>query len=220
MVLSIDYFHTHHDLRKLRKLTCPKTLLNMKEILLIVILISFPFLGSSQIQLDHGQKNEFGFYYYKDPISYKLYIDSAYKGNRINLSETFIPFYVKKKGVSCKRRKVVIGTNSNFLDTRYGKTPVSLIPDVIELSSEEYEYLKFEMVDEKIYRRINKMDRKLFFTEFIYPGSNIIKREIDQKTLLAVMFRIMSEGMILYRNELSGDLELPQGEYHWRSPYE
>jgi hypothetical protein len=34
------------------------------------------------------------------------------------------------------------------------------------------------------------------------------------------MNRLIIEGIVLYQNELSGDIELPQQEYYWRSPFQ
>ncbi|WON93780.1 hypothetical protein [Sphingobacterium sp. UGAL515B_05] len=191
----------------------------MTKIISLIFILCLSWQSYSQEKLDHGLANEFGFYHFKNDRMYKEFIDNAYK-DRSQLSISFLTVYVKKNGFFSKKKMAVIGTDNWILNSRYKGIPVSKIPTVIKLSKKEFKNLRFYIVDEAIYRFINKMDRKMFYDKYIYPGSNILIRELDVKTKHAVMNRLIQEGIVLYQNELSGDIELPQQEYYWRSPFE
>jgi hypothetical protein len=138
----------------------------MTKVISLFFILCLSWNSFSQQKLDHGLANEFGFYHFKNDRLYKEYIDSAYK-DRIQLSISFLIVYVKKNGIFSKKKMAVIGTDNWLLNSRFKGIPVSKIPTIIKLSKKEYKNLRFYIVDENIYKSINKMDKKFFYNIFI-----------------------------------------------------
>jgi|GEM_PF-2550486 len=187
----------------------------MKILKSLVILILFSLEAFSQLngpEKESGTKNKFGIYYLSNDSVLRSYIGNYLRyvepGATIYLSINVQIIDSNSSGII----QYVMPANIEFVDNNF---ELDRIPTLVKLSSQKAREIDFYRVDSITKSKLDKVAPNKIFKKYLYRKTNIVKREIDPKLKLALIHKWNSMGILVFRNDLSGDLELSNKPFEW-----
>jgi len=180
-------------------------------ILLLLITIT-TFSQNSTNNGEAGEENKFGIYHLRNDSVLNSYIGYYFKnvesGTTMYLSINVQIIDSNSSGII----QYVMPANIEFVDNNF---ELDRIPTLVKLSSQKSKEIDFYRVDPIIKSKLDKVAPNKVFKKYLYRKTNIVRREIHPKLKLALIHKWNSMGILVFRNDLSGDLELSNKPFEW-----
>ncbi|WP_129019990.1 hypothetical protein [Edaphocola flava] len=179
-------------------------------LLLLISLTTFSQNGTQNKEA--GEKNKFGIYHLRNDSVLNSYIGYYFKNVE---SRTTIYLSINVQIIDSNSSDIiqyVMPANIEFVDNNF---ELDRIPTVVKLSSQKAREIDFYKVDPNTKSKLEKLAFNKLLKKYLYRKTNIVKRDIEPKLRLALIHKWNSMGILVFQNDLSGDLELSNKEFEW-----
>lgn len=187
----------------------------MKKWNSLILLLLLSLNAISQVngpEKESGTRNKFGIYYLSSDSVLRSFI-----GNYLKNVEPGATIYLSINvqiidSRSLETFKYVMPANIPFVKRNFD---LDKIPKLVKLTSHEVDEIAFYKVDPSSDCKLKNKSTDQLLKKYLYNNTNIVKKNIDPKLLLALIHKWNSEGILVFRDELSGYLELSNKTFDW-----
>lgn len=180
---------------------------------ILLLLISLTtFAQNSTPKGEAGEKNKFGIYHLRNDSVLNSYIGYYFKNVE---SGTTMYLSINVQIIDSNSSDViqyVMPANIQFVTNNFDLNNLSKL---VKLTRQKAAEISFYKVDNLVDCKLKNKSVDQLLKKYLYKKTNIVKRDIDSKLLLALIHKWNSEGILVFRNGLSGDLELSNKEFEW-----